>query len=233
LRVGEDDAVAGVFDIDGVDELYAGDPGRFVAARDALARELKAAGRPREANEVKALRRPSLVAAALNHAVRGQPESVDALLDATAEVGRVQAAGGGAAALREASASRRAALTALAKAASTSHLDDALATLDAASLDPDLHPLLRAGRFTTELTPSGFGFAVAPDEPDADDAAEAEAAAARRAELEAAVHAAVAGAEAAHRRLASAEATHAAAAEEAKAADAARADARAALDALS
>lgn len=227
--------MAGVFDIDGVDELYAGDPGRFVAARDALARELKAAGRPREANEVKALRRPSLVAAALNHAVRGEPEAVDALLDATAEVGRVQAAGGGAAALRAASTTRRAALTALAKAASTAHLDDALATLDAASLDPDLHPLLRAGRFTTELTPSGFGFAVAPDEPDANDndAAEAEAAAARRAELEAAVHAAVADAEAAHRRLAAADATHAAAAEEAKAADATLADARAALDALS
>jgi hypothetical protein len=231
--VGEDDAVADVFDIDGVDELYAGDPGRFVAARDALARELKAAGRPREANEVKALRRPSMVAAALNHAVRGEPEAVEALLDATAEVGRVQAAGGGAAALRAASATRRAALTALANAASTAHLDDALATLDAASLDPNLHPLLRAGRFTTELSPSGFGFAVAPDEPDADDAAEAEVAAARRAELEVAVRTAEADAEEARRGVAAAAETLRQAEATQAAADATLAEARAALDALS
>jgi len=53
-----------------VDALYGGDPKHFVAARDAAAREMRAAGRRDEAKAVKALTRPTVAAAGVNRTVR-------------------------------------------------------------------------------------------------------------------------------------------------------------------
>ena len=53
-------------DPDAVRELFTLPPEEFVAARDRLAAELKEAGKADEAAEVKRLRRPSVVAWAVN-----------------------------------------------------------------------------------------------------------------------------------------------------------------------
>nr|MBA2626066.1 hypothetical protein [Acidimicrobiia bacterium] len=65
-----------------VDELYELDPAAFVPARDALAKRLVAEGEPAEAKEVRARRRPTLVAWAANQLVRRDRAAVEALLAA-------------------------------------------------------------------------------------------------------------------------------------------------------
>lgn len=65
-------------------DLYALDPNDFVAARDALARELRSKGEKDDAAQVKALRRPPVPVWALNQVSRRQPDAVDALLAAGA-----------------------------------------------------------------------------------------------------------------------------------------------------
>ena len=62
------------------DELYGLEPARFVAARDARAQSLKAAGNTGAAKAVKALKKPSAAAWALNLLVREDRVQVDALL---------------------------------------------------------------------------------------------------------------------------------------------------------
>src|SRR4051812_17139068 len=56
-----------------IDELYTVDPSEFVARRNALAKELRAAGDRDAAAEVSKLRRPTVVAAALNQLARRNP----------------------------------------------------------------------------------------------------------------------------------------------------------------
>ena len=58
---------------DEVDELYGLDPGEFVAARNALAKQIKAGGDKARGAEVAKLPRPSIVAWALNQAARRDP----------------------------------------------------------------------------------------------------------------------------------------------------------------
>src|SRR5690349_11259326 len=129
-------------------ELYALDPAEFVAARDALVKELKAEGAKEAAAEIARLRRPSVGAHALNQVAREHPALVEAALDAgiaLREASEAVAAGGDAGALRDATASERAAAQAVTKAARP-HLGsrgDALvpallATLRAAALDDDV-----------------------------------------------------------------------------------------------
>ncbi|MFL5300545.1 MAG: hypothetical protein ACJ79R_09405, partial [Anaeromyxobacteraceae bacterium] len=64
-----------------VDALFDAAPGAFVRARDALARELSGAG-DRRAGAVKALRRPTVLALALNRLARRAPAGLRRLLDA-------------------------------------------------------------------------------------------------------------------------------------------------------
>jgi hypothetical protein len=104
-----------------IDALFATDPRHFVSARDALARELAASDSsapaspapvggqspppPPRASEVKALRRPTVLAWALNRLARSRGDLVAALIDAGARLRAAHAAalaGGGRAALREA-----------------------------------------------------------------------------------------------------------------------------------
>ncbi len=64
----------------------------FVARRDQLVKKIKADGDRGLANAIKALRKPTVVAAALNQALRNDPELVDDLLEAVAELRRSQEA---------------------------------------------------------------------------------------------------------------------------------------------
>ena len=64
---------------DAADDLYGLPLDAFVPERDALAKRLRAEGRRDEAAEVKALRKPSVAAWAVNQAVRSQPRAARAL----------------------------------------------------------------------------------------------------------------------------------------------------------
>src|SRR5919202_1156757 len=67
---------------DDADDLYGLALDAFVPDRDALAKRLRADGDRAAADEVKALRKPSVAAWAVNQAVRSQPKAARALWDA-------------------------------------------------------------------------------------------------------------------------------------------------------
>ncbi|MDQ3146055.1 MAG: hypothetical protein M3R01_03825, partial [Actinomycetota bacterium] len=93
--------------------LYELAPEEFVAAREALAKELVAEGDRAAAKEVRALRRPTVVAWAANQLVRRHPQAVESLLAAGGQLRAAQEGalgGAGGAGLREAMGERRAAL---------------------------------------------------------------------------------------------------------------------------
>jgi hypothetical protein len=99
---------------------------------------------------VKKLRKPSVVAWAVNVAARGHPEDVSALLQAGDELRRAQQAaisGGGQAELRAAAQARRAIIASLTDAATSAlgpragpHRDAIASTFEAASVDPGADP---------------------------------------------------------------------------------------------
>jgi hypothetical protein len=163
-----------VAEADGVDDLYRAHPGDFVTARDRLAKELRVGGDREAAAAVKKLRRPTVVAWAVNQVVRTHGEAVEELVEATAGVQQAQAAalaGAGAgdarSRLRHAVQRRRRLVATLAEAAAdlagSAHHDQAAATIDAASLDPDATTSFRRGRLSRELAPpAGFGFGAEP-----------------------------------------------------------------------
>ncbi|MDQ1425681.1 MAG: hypothetical protein QOD72_3179, partial [Acidimicrobiaceae bacterium] len=89
------------------------DPAEFVAARDRVARELKAAGRTDESKAVRGLRRPTVPVWALNQVAQQATDDLDQLFEASdaARAAQDQAlAGGGGEELRDALARRRAAM---------------------------------------------------------------------------------------------------------------------------
>lgn len=149
-------------------ELFEVPPEEFVARRDQLVRELRQAGDKAAAGEVKALRRPTVAAWAVNQLAARHPEQLSELV---ALGGRLRAAhgalleGGGTASIREITAEQRrlvAQLTdtavALLGRAGEAQRDAVSHTLDAAVADPGQGELVRAGRLTKELAaPSGFG----------------------------------------------------------------------------
>ena len=156
---------------DDVDALYGADPDGFVAARQALAKRLKAEGDKAGAAEVAALRRPTAAAWAVNQLARRHGDEVAGLVargddlrraherlltggrdDDTVAAGRRR---------REAIADlvdRAAAILTESGRAADAHRDAISATLDAASLDPAAGAEVVAGRLSKELEPpSGFG----------------------------------------------------------------------------
>jgi hypothetical protein len=155
------------------DDLYGLALDEFVPARDALAKRLRAEGRREEADEIAALRKPSVAAWAANQAVRTQPKAArelwaagDALRKAHAAVVGGKRRGTGDA-LREATARQRAALRPLVEAASCllDHRGHSLSrqtieragdTLHAAALDPALREDAAAGRLTTDHRYAGL-----------------------------------------------------------------------------
>ncbi len=160
-------ASAGTTD-DRINELFAQPSEGFVAARDALAKECKAAGDKDGAATVKQLRRPTVAAAAVNWLARDAAKDLAALVklgdrlrDAHADL----AGGGDGADIRKATADRRRRTAALTDRA-VAHLGGAgeaqrvaiTNTLDAAVNDPDAAKLLLSGRLSKELDPpSGLG----------------------------------------------------------------------------
>jgi hypothetical protein len=139
--------------VDEADELYGLPDDEFTSARDALAKRLRAEKRREEADEVKALRRPSVAAGAINRAVR--EHGADELLDAGEALreaheallsGSGDAAGVRDATAREREAVRDFAVLALGDGASASTEEKVRATLHAASIDDDVRELLVAGR---------------------------------------------------------------------------------------
>lgn len=148
------------------DELFDLPAGEFVAARDALARRLK----PDDAQlaaAVKALRRPTVAAWAVNQAVRSNPGDFAALVAAGTAVQRAQRkamSGLRDTGMREATEARRAhviAMTDLARAAlgdvgasADTHLAAISATFEAASSDPNTSDRVGAGRLSAPVTPA-------------------------------------------------------------------------------
>ena len=148
-----------------LDELYAIPRDEFTPARNALAARLKQAGDAEGAAAVKALPKPTVAAAALNRLAREEPRLVKKLLDSGARLRAAQEqviAGGGADALRRATAAERDAVRELAatverrESPSPAVLDRIGTTLNAAALDEDAGRLLAAGRLSRELEAAGF-----------------------------------------------------------------------------
>jgi len=106
---------AGVDDRDALPDVP---PEEFIAARDELAKQLKADGKATEAAEVKKLRKPT-VTQWIGDQVRRHSDAVDALRAAAVEVAEAQEAAivsGDRAALRDATATRRAAVETVGRA---------------------------------------------------------------------------------------------------------------------
>ncbi len=162
-----------VFALPGVDDLFAVELAEFVARRDALVKELKKAGDKAGAAAVKALRKPSAVAWAVNQVVRREPDDVTALItagqaarDAQAKAVQGKDDGGLRTAARDWRARIQSLATAAARLAGDQYRDDAAATFEAASADGGLAEVLKAGRLVAAIEPSGFGLAGMPDPPE-------------------------------------------------------------------
>jgi hypothetical protein len=163
--------MAAMVDTEDVRALYRQPPESFIAARDALAKTLREEGRTADAKEVKALRKPTVPAWAVNQLAAADPQGVEELLAAGADLrGAQQAALSGRQPdrLRAAMDARRAAVGRLAKVAASvlegagrsvePHADDIAATLEAASIDPEAGERVRAGVLERPL-PAATGFA--------------------------------------------------------------------------
>lgn len=156
---------------DGIDELYALEPGEFVAARNELVKRLRKAGDREQAAEVAKLRRPSPAAWAVNQLARRHRADVEELVrlgEALRDAQDRALAGGEPGDLRAAGRARRDAVARLAGVAERilaergaspgAHTAEVGATLEAASLDAEAATAVLEGRLSTELqAPSGFG----------------------------------------------------------------------------
>jgi len=157
-----------------IDELYGLPLDRFIPERDALAKELRAAGDREAAELVKAQRKPVVATWALNRLAREDPKGI---AEPAAVGERLRAAqqralsGGDTEPLRKATEERRAVVGGLAAAARAileregtdpgPHADDLTNTLDAAVVAEEGAQALSAGRLTKPLKPpSGFGDVV-------------------------------------------------------------------------
>src|SRR5205823_4101481 len=98
-------------------DLFAVEPSGFVHARDALAKELRAAGREAEAKEVTALRRPTAAVWAVNQLARKNRAELEQFIDASDRVRHAQVRGASGDDLRSAMAAQRGALAKLEQAA--------------------------------------------------------------------------------------------------------------------
>jgi hypothetical protein len=146
-------------------EIYGGPLDEFVTARDALARELKAAGDKEEAAGVKALRKPRALAWALDAAGLAAPDAVTDLAAAAEAVGAAQSGSGD---IREAMADLRAAegrVVDAAAGAAEQHgqrVDRAAlgGAVRAVIADPDALADLQAGRLVDTPDAGGLGLAL-------------------------------------------------------------------------
>ncbi len=137
------------------DRLYGLPPEEFTRARDEAVRALKADGRAEDAAEVKALRKPTAAAAAVNRLVREHRADIDRFLQANSSLRDAQLSGKGD--LEAATSRQRESLERLVRAGG----EQVRQTLTAAAVDDEAAAELLAGRLVRELEPRGFGTLLA------------------------------------------------------------------------
>jgi hypothetical protein len=154
-----------------IGDLYALPPERFTVSRNELADAMRSEGRREDEKRVRALRRPSLMAWAINLAARSEREIVEELLEAGRALRAEQQralSGSAAEGLREAAESRRQIVLRLRDAAAEvlrsagrdprGSLDELAGTFEAASVDQEAGDLLLAARLErTLIPPAGLG----------------------------------------------------------------------------
>ena len=154
---------------DEVDALYDLRPGEFVAARDALAKQVRRGGDREQADRIKALARPSAAAWAVNQLARREPEWTQALVTAGQRMTDAHQAlleHGDREGWRAASAEAREAIERLVRLAegllreergsvSAQLREQVRETLQAATMGAEARELVAAGRLTKELRPPG------------------------------------------------------------------------------
>jgi hypothetical protein len=153
------------------DRLYALPLEEFTKARDALAARLKSAGDADQAAAVKALKKPTSPAWAVNQLARRSSDTVEQLIAASDRLRSAQQQmlhGGPAQDVWEATLAEREALGTLTEdaerilteagyGATRATLDKVSDTLAAAAADAEAKPLLRRGILTAEMRRAGFG----------------------------------------------------------------------------
>jgi hypothetical protein len=140
------------------DRLYALAPEEFTQARNQAERELRKAGEKELADEVKALRKPTAAAGAVNRLVREHRPEVDAFLAAAADLRDAQFAGKGD--IAPTAGAQREALEKLVGLGG----EMVRAALQAAAVDDNTARDLLAARLVREPEPAGFGTLLAHSE---------------------------------------------------------------------
>ena len=141
------------------DRLYGLPPEEFTQARNQAERELRKAGEREQADQVKALRKPTAAAGTVNRLVRAHRPEVEAFLAAAAGLRDAQFAGKGD--IAAAAGAQREALEKLVSLGGES----VRATLQAAAVDDNTARDLLAARLVREPEPAGFGTLLAHSEP--------------------------------------------------------------------
>lgn len=143
-----------------IDELYALPGAEFVAARDAMARDLAKLGKKDEAATVRALRRPTQAAEILNAVARSEAATVERLVKAGAELRKALEKGDRSKVdtARDAISTATDELLDAARAAGGGErvVNDVTGTLQAAAADEAAADQLRQGRLERPLDPPGF-----------------------------------------------------------------------------
>jgi hypothetical protein len=162
------------------EDLYGLPLEEFTPTRDALAKELKAAGHKDEAAEVKSLRKPSVAAWALNLVARQHPDAIEGLRAAGTDLRAAQqeAMSGDAGRLRDAGrvlaeevdrVARLAAdvMRAVGRQVSPALQEKTVSTLRTAAVDDEAGDALARGVLVEELESTGFSLlgAGVPDAP--------------------------------------------------------------------
>jgi hypothetical protein len=141
-------------------ELYGVPNESFVAERDAMVKALRQQKDRDLANEVKALRKPSAVAAEVNRIVRADVDGVELILQAAELLRAAQSGALGDADVAGLQQQYRAAIQAMAQNADGYRVE-VRAALEAATIDVDSNDALRAGTLVVVPTPVSI-FGVAP-----------------------------------------------------------------------
>lgn len=150
-----------------LDALYAGPPEEFVAGRDALARDVAAAGDAVGSARIKKLRRPTVAGWAVNQVARAHAEEVGALAALGDEL-RAATVDGDRGRIKALDRLRRERTEALlgplretgeidGRPLSSTVIDRIGETLTAAVMDEDAAAVVRAGRLGQALQHVGFG----------------------------------------------------------------------------
>ena len=142
-----------------IDRLYALPFAEFTSARNEAERELRTAGEKEQAARVKALRKPTAAAAAVNRLVHAHRAEVDAYLSAAAALRDAQFAGKGD--LAAAARAERDALEGLVRLGG----EYVRPTLKAAAVDDNTAREVLEGRLVREPEPAGFGTLLAHADP--------------------------------------------------------------------